>query len=398
MKIPFTQDKVADSTSLNKNKDADSTVSLRNVSQKIETVLTESDSQKDIGMINQDYQDMIIEQEELRESNRLVELTADDENVVVTLERIEKDGGTYRFLRNKNALFTIDKEELRRLQRAINRELMSKNFGKQGFTEEEVLFIESCNTGLYFGLEEMKRAFRRQFPERCDDVFTPSNLIDIGYRYLRNNLVVLEEIRCVEELIERLFFKNRVVDFSENEWILKYNGVYTILSQMKRSYSIVEFEKNKFVNIRELNKLGMNRALLEDYCEQVKKYVKKNAFSVFYLQSSGFKHILDGFGFESYFYESVLKNNNAFKSTRYKGQTLFKQTNEKFSYSDLIVEIIEREGTMDIYDIQQLLVDDYGVKMDLYNIRNFAKEGDLYYSDTMEKIYLDYDDFFEEIE
>lgn len=354
--------------------------------------------QEECEIIGLDKTDTVLERAEVDSSSCLAELLTFDENEKVFIEkRGEGESEEYCFIKKHEVLFTMNKIELRMLQRVINKELLAKNVERKGFTEEEALFIESRITGIYFEFEEMKSAFKRQFPERQENVFSTKNLMDIGYRTLKNNIVVLEEIKSVDELLERLFFKHRVVDFSENEWILKCSSVYTILSQMKKSYSIVEFEKNKFVNIRELNQIGLDKTLIMDYCEEVKKFINKRVFSVFYLQSSGFSHSLDDFGFETYFYESILKNNNAFRSARYRGQVLFKQTKDKVSYSDLIVEIVENEGAIDIYDMQKLLMSDYGVKIDLYSIRNFAKEGDLYYSETMEKIYLDYDNFFEEI-
>ena len=40
---------------------------------------------------------------------------------------------------------------------------------------------------------------------------------------------------------------------------------------------------------------------------------------------------------------------------------------------------------------------EYGIKLEKYKVVNIAKEKELYYDAIMEKIYIDYDEYFEEV-
>ena len=243
--------------------------------------------------------------------------------------------------------------------------------------------------------KDLERNFKKNFPE-SKNKFTIAALIECGYRSFGSNLIVKKEIRTVDELIDTLFRNNKTVSFVDKEWILKNPKFNQVLEKWQQEYEIVEFDRNKYINTRELRENGLTKKLINDYCNQAMNFMDGKIFTIDLLKKKGFRHQLEDYGFENFFYESIFKNNKYVKRSKYRNQYIFKETKHTFNYGELINEII-LNGPMDIYDLQDLLEKDYGVVMPWYDIRNFANDAGLYYSDTMEKIYLDYDDFFEEV-
>ena len=70
---------------------------------------------------------------------------------------------------------------------------------------------------------------------------------------------------------------------------------------------------------------------------------------------------------------------------------------EKFTLPDFIAWLVERESKIDIYDLEKLCREYYGVVIDRYKLLSVAKNAGLYYDEIMETVYIDYDTYFEEV-
>jgi len=52
---------------------------------------------------------------------------------------------------------------------------------------------------------------------------------------------------------------------------------------------------------------------------------------------------------------------------------------------------------MDIYDLLEMLAQDYGLTMERHKIIEAVKSSPMHYDSISEKIYIDYDTYFEEV-
>ena len=292
----------------------------------------------------------------------------------------------------------FDKKNFRNLQYAINKEMINERPKTSTFTEEELNFIEEQWTEVCCNLKDIQNNYKIKFDKNPSRKITERKLADIGYRVLGNYIVVPEDITDVDELILRLFENKKTVDFSDFDWILKNHTFTGRFNQYKRDYTYIEFDRNKYINVHMLKSDGLTKKIISDYCDKVVDFVQGRVFTLKSLRKHGFCHELDEFGFEDCFYESILNVSDKLKHSRHKGQYIFKDAKGTgCSYGILINEIILDRGSMDIYDLVTVLEEEYGIKMAWYDARNIGVEEGLYYSDTMEKLYLDYDDFYEEV-
>ena len=116
------------------------------------------------------------------------------------------------------------------------------------------------------------------------------------------------------------------------------------------------------------------------------------------MKKHGFSHELFELGFDDYFYESVLRYSSQVKSFYAGiGSTYIFNENDNIDIRNMLETIILKNGSMDIYDMIDYLKYEYGIVVEKYKLAEWARESNLYYSDTMEKIYTDYDEFYEEI-
>ena len=121
-------------------------------------------------------------------------------------------------------------------------------------------------------------------------------------------------------------------------------------------------------------------------------------FTIHSLQQTGFSHTLDELGFEEWFYASLLAEDKERFSCRRMGRNrLFRRGNEGVCLTDFLEWLLYlRESlTMDIYELVELMKDGYNISIDQHKIIETVKGSSMYYDAITEKVYADYDVYFE---
>ena len=164
---------------------------------------------------------------------------------------------------------------------------------------------------------------------------------------------------------------------------------------------IVEFAPQRYIQIHKLNQAGIEKEDLRGFCKDVAEYVSDGEFfTVFSMQKAGFAHKLDEYGFDDWFYASLLaENKDMFSYQRMGGTRLFRKGREEVRLAGLIEVILYNQDSlsMDIYDLADYLWSEYQIKCSVWKLIDTARENEMYYDSISEKIFVDYDAYFENI-
>ena len=176
-------------------------------------------------------------------------------------------------------------------------------------------------------------------------------------------------------------------------------GAFTsTLDHLRQRRELVEFEPHQLIHIRRLEAGGVTREKLEDYCSGVLSWLGENrVFTIRSLRKSGFAHELDDLGFDDWFYSSLLCEDPRFSSRRIGGTRLLCSGQRAITLEDLLADILLECEKIEIFDLIDLLEEDYGILLEKDKLTWLIKESSLYYDSIMETVYLDYDTYFEEI-
>lgn len=223
------------------------------------------------------------------------------------------------------------------------------------------------------------------------------NLHKLGYK-ISVELVFSTKYGSFEQLIKNTILSQEIIDLVNDDMLLKNQVFYNLLWQSKSSYQIIEFSNKKFIHIKKLEALGISKDNLLEFSQSAKNFANGKYFTVHSLKNHGFNHELFQLGFDDYFYESVLRYSPLLKFFLVGvGSSLVFNESENPNIRNMLEVIIMNNGSMDIYDMLGYLKNEYGINTEKYKLAEWVRESNLYYSDTMEKIYTDYDEFFEEI-
>jgi hypothetical protein len=215
---------------------------------------------------------------------------------------------------------------------------------------------------------------------------------------VNNNIIYSDRYTNLEQYFRAVMLKTDIYDARVIDSRLTSTQIYYhALQDLANQFEIVEFLPNEFINIRRLEQGGVTKEMLKDFINDMYEFEGDELFTISYLRKRGFEHKLDELGFDDWFYASLLRRDRRFKFRRFGRAVLFRKGNDIVTLDELVEHIVTRHRSIDTYDLIEFISQEYGIKVDPYSIPQMAKEKNLYYDKIMEKVYIDYDEYFEEV-
>lgn len=262
--------------------------------------------------------------------------------------------------------------------------------------EEFDVMKEKLVNDIYF-INDVKEMYINLFPKGNLKLINTYNLKRLGFK-VNTQIIYSDKFTSSEEYFRRTILNDDIFDATLLDSRLTCcQTYYNALQILKEKSVIIEFMPNKFVNIRRLEQKGICRENLKKFTDDVYEFIGDEIFTIKSLNGRGFEHELYALGFDDWFYSSLLRCDNRFKFRRFEGNVLFRRGVEAISLNDLVQNIVSKYRSIDIYDLSEIINDIYGISVDKSRIPYIIKEKELYYNAIMEKVYIDYDEYFEEV-
>ncbi len=270
------------------------------------------------------------------------------------------------------------------------------------FTTLPIAQMERMKTILdrdFYTTQEVKRLYRREFPDSDESLINPYALKMLGFRVYSGYIIKNTHATAVD-YFRYLLTTDDIVDARNFSKSIQNVVAYTSeLYRLRADYEIVEFSPLQYINIRRLNESGITKEYLKTYCNDVARHYEKGEyFTVTSLRKEGFSHEIDDLGFEEWFYSSILlEDRQAFSYQRIGGTRIFLRGKTDANLGGMLVWLLEKYQKIDFYDLIDLLESYYGIRIPKEKLRSIIDGTDLYYDSIMESVYIDYDTYFEEI-
>lgn len=263
--------------------------------------------------------------------------------------------------------------------------------------DEQMTALKAHLLDDFYYLSEVKKIYQRNVPNADLSLLTTFNLKRMGF--LVGTSYVIQNHPTAEAYFESLLLTKDIIDVAPIS--KRYTGLTTYsvyLSGIKRERKIIEFEPYQYINVHRLNKLGIEMSALCRYCDEVWSFLTDDTyFSIQSIRAAGFEAELDSLGFGDLFYASLLKEDGRFSWQRAGNAVIFSPIKRNFSVHDFLVALIKQAESIDIDEFVELLNGTYGAAIDRSSVLQGIKGSDIYYDKIMEKLYANYDIYFEEI-
>lgn len=297
---------------------------------------------------------------------------------------IKKDtaiGGPFKALRQyyHEGIYTVDYERL---------------------SEDESEFIRNSLTDDFYTLSNVQKRYLSQFPDGDIKRINARSLMEIGFKAF-SQYIIKGTYHNLSEYVQSLLLNKDFVDIDEITNGIQRTGTFTTeLYKHRANYEIIEYMPKQYMNIKRLESVGIRKNDLIDYCNAVNEFISPGAyFTIHSLNKTMFEHSLHDLGFDDTFYAAILtedrKHFSYFKAANNK---VFFAGNKEVLLTDFLEYVFKDFDKIDIYDLQQLLQEEYGLHFSKENLAEHIKKSSLYYSvTTMDIVYRDYNTYLEEI-
>lgn len=172
-----------------------------------------------------------------------------------------------------------------------------------------------------------------------------------------------------------------------------------ILKQLEAEYEIIKIDDKKYITKKKLEEIGITKKMIYDFIELIKQNIAENEFFTLY----SIENIIESsdiykYGFDDIFYESILINSKLIQSTKFQNKivmTFLEQ--ESITQNDTIINFLKGKQGYGVEDLLEVLIKKYGINLDRQKLLKVAYEEKLYYNRELDKIYLDKEQWYEEV-
>jgi len=262
-------------------------------------------------------------------------------------------------------------------------------------TKDEFDYLKQQLVNDFYTLNEVRQVYAQKFSDLSH--INPITLKEIGF-IVNDSYIVQGKFESAANYFKFLLLENEKFCYEDISPIIRHNVTFNmVLNNLLDNYDILEYDKKKYINFNRFSAIGITKGYFNDFCKQIYTLDLPEYFSMKQIKGAGFNHKLFELGFDDWFYEKILaQNDNLFSSQQIGGRIILSKGEKNITWASLLEDIIPENG-MDIYRLADKLNADFGMKISKDDILTRTTDSDLYYDKIMEKLYRTYDDYFEEI-
>ena len=269
-------------------------------------------------------------------------------------------------------------------------------------SDEQFSRLNIALTSDFYPMEQLLSIFRNEYPHESVEKINHYTLHRLGF-HVYSGYVIRSSYHNAQDYFSTLLNSSDIVDANLFPTaLINVQTFRTLLTTYLTEYELIEFLPKKYIRISRLAELfGTTKEDIRRFCQHVREFTDKQFFTIQSLRKDGFEDELFELGFDDLFYSSILFfDNEYFAHKKVGGNTVFKVGLQSFTMSDFVEWLLYREESMSMeaYELVDLLNETYGIRFDRYDIKNKILPGtQMYYSDITEKLYADYEIYFDEI-
>ena len=253
----------------------------------------------------------------------------------------------------------------------------------------------------FYYITDIKKIYKNLFGESNVDEINPLSLKSLGFTVLGTYGV--KGFKSAEAFFCEVLTAKDV--FSLDEVTRKIGHVsqyYATLSTLRQNYDILLFDNDQYISFRRLEKLGITKRDILEYCETVYDLVDDDEyFTVQYIKEFDISNRLDDLGFDEIFFANILAMSPLFQYTQAFGNIiLYKGEGVKgISKKSFILSILSKYDDIEIEQFKKDCFEFYGVQIsERYEIVNAISGTEFYYDSIMDKVYRNKDIYYSEFD
>ena len=223
-----------------------------------------------------------------------------------------------------------------------------------------------------------------------------SLIFSLGF-ILRGELVISSKYRGAKDALTTLILSQKVFHADEISF-KKTVDYYSTIYNLEKKLKILKISENTYINVEFMIQRGFKLEKLKSFIREIEILVPSNSyFSIISLLNDGIEFSLLDDGIELISLDRLINISNTTKPVSVGFPNIYFKGDVKRNLNDFLVDSLLQLGSANIEDFTDDLNKKYGINLDEYNVRLRLVECGAYYSDKLNKIYINKEDFLEEV-
>ena len=259
--------------------------------------------------------------------------------------------------------------------------------------EEMNLLKTKLNKDIYI-IDELKAFF-----EDCNLVsaklLTNRNLFKLGYK-LRGSYAISAKYNNIYGYLDYKIANEKIIKLDKD--IVRIGSIYNAIYYFCKNLMLFKLTDDIFITSSKLEELGISKKELLTLIDNVRElfgdydyFTINNIYSE--LDCSKFEKL----GLSSGFIEDMLFYLDDIRTLRINNIRMFSFSNKHLSIAKFMNDMINKYVSITLNDLEKEILRVYQVDIPFEKLRGYLYNTDIFYSDILEKIYLDKNDYYEEV-
>ena len=251
----------------------------------------------------------------------------------------------------------------------------------------------------FYFLDEVRDLYAGLVPGADLSEINSYNLKRMGFQVLSR--YILQHYDSLEAYFRDILTAEEVMDIttirSRYSRVMMFSQVFW---ELKRNYEIIEFAPNQIISIHRLERGGITKEDLKEFCDQVYETVEENEyFSAKSLRNSGFYSDLYELGFSDWFYGGILAADPRFSYGKVFSSIILSKSHTEITIKSFLRERIRTHRSIDVYDLMSELEGNFGCEILEKNKVTYAVQGtEIFYDPILERFYANEELYYREID
>ena len=265
-------------------------------------------------------------------------------------------------------------------------------------TAEQMAMLKNALTEDFYFIDEVKRIYTELEPTGDPELVNPYNLKQMGF--VVRDKYVLQNWPTIEAYLRNLLSGDLVELAPLRKRYGSIQSWYETLRDLRYNFELLEFEPDKAVSLGKLERSGVTKQDLRDFCEAVYCHLPEGAFfTARSLEQSGFCAQLYELGFSELFYAKLLCCDGRFSYNPMMGQLVLHKGAESVNTCSFLSYLVDRLQKVDIYDLIRILREEYGCEsVTKTHIKQALQGSRVFYDPILERLYADAELYYRELD
>ncbi len=268
------------------------------------------------------------------------------------------------------------------------------------FDDYECKYMSDILTDDLYFWDDVKKIYIKKFGVETVKKINARTIKGLGYK-VYSGYIIRSSYSSAENYFTQLVLKNEIIDLTKLDSRIMYiQAFFQVIDDLRSKFKILEYEDKKYIRYDRFKKV-MPDSSIQDFLMFADRAIEASGIEEYFTLSSlkkeDFEDLYEVLGFGDWFSSALIKNSKKIKYQKVGGNILFYKGDTKKTTVDFLRYILEDFISIDATYLVIYLEDRYGIKMDRGKMLSLIKETDMYYSDTMEKVYLTKEKYYEDI-